>query len=75
MTEVERIFDQLPGMRVVDGLSYHPTLRKDCDGYYSALYQGDGGKFLYSDGAGYGTPELALSALLERLKRADAEAA
>ena len=71
MSDIERIFDELPGIRIVNGVSYNPTLYKDCDGYYSALYTADNGGFLYSDGTGYNTPEHALEELLKRLKKAD----
>lgn len=60
-------FDLLPGMKILDGVTYHPIVKKDCDGYFSAYYVADDGSFIFSDGTGYATPELALGELAKRL--------
>lgn len=67
MSAITRLFDVLPALIRRDGKNYSPVVQKDCDGYFSAYYlEEDGGSFLYSNGAGYGTPEEALQQLLER---------
>lgn len=67
MSRVEELFDLLPSMKIIDGTTYHPMLKKDCDGYFSAYYIADDGSFVFSDGTGYVTPELALDELVKRL--------
>lgn len=63
------LFDSLPSMKFFDGKEYNPVVKKDCDGYVSAFYVAADGSFRYANGAGYGTIELALEALSERIKK------